>query len=152
MTAGANRPIDNLVEPIDEAFEPASRADIRKIEELVRAPLPPTYDSFLAQIGSCMFAGEATVKASNGEVLGIATFFGGRPSRNVLDDLRVHEDYVAKQLVPIADTFLNDRYVLDLSTGKVHYIEYHAGTNRVIEVAPSFDDFLTRISVDSDAL
>ena len=144
---GADKTFEDLIEPIDTAFEPVTLDEIRRIEELVRAPLPISYASFLTRIGSCMFAGDATVRAVNGQELGIATLYGGRSSRSVLEDLQRHEDYIAAQLVPIADTFFGDRYVLELASGKVRYIEYDFGGNRVIEVASSFEDFLKRISV-----
>jgi len=154
MSAGASKSIDHLIEPIDAAFEPVTAHDIHQIEQLIGAPLPSSYASFLKRIGSCMFSGHATVRAPNGEALPIGTFFGGK-SRSLLADLQSH-DYVAQQLVPIADTFFNDRYVLELATGKVHYIEYWtwAEPKRIIEVADSFDHFLTKISVEpyDDAL
>ena len=149
MIAGTRNSIDHLIQPIDDVFEPVTPAEVGLIEEPVETPLPPSCASFLTGVGSCMFAGQATVQACNGETLDIATFLGGRRSRSLLDELRRHEDYVAQKLVPIADTFFNDRYVLDPGTGKIHYIEYRAGKNRIVDVADLFDDFLMRITVEA---
>lgn len=141
--------IEKIVEPIGEQFCAATGDEVRRIEKMIGGSLPPSFVSFLTTLGNCMFSGWATVSAANGEKLSIATMFGASgPFQSILEDLKAHEDYVAEGVVPIADNNFNDRYVLRLATGKVHYIEYKSGTCRVVEVAESFDDFLQRICVE----
>ena len=141
--------IEKVVKPIGEQFCPAAVDEVRRIEEVSGSSLPPVYVSFLTTIGNCMFSGSATVHALNGEKLSVSTMFGvSGPFQGILEDLKWHEDYVAAKLVPIADNHFNDRYVLESATGKVLYIEYKAGTNRVIQAADTFEDFLRRIRVE----
>ena len=99
MSSGAKESIEDEIEPIGQSFMPATADDIRRIEEVVRGRLPPSYAAFLSRSGSSMFSGWATVKATNGEMLSIFTFFGGGgATTSVLDDLKAHGDYVAEQL------------------------------------------------------
>jgi hypothetical protein len=68
----------------------------------------------------------------------------------VTNDLVAHSDYVADGLLPIADDLFNNRYVVELSTGKVRFIEYSEGRRREREIAGSFDAFLMAIRVIPD--
>jgi len=135
--------------PLENEFVRASDPDILEIQKISGAQLPASYVSFLKEVGLSTFDGDAQVKTEEGDVQEVLTFFGGGEGpMSVIDDLRLHDDLLGQQLIPIADDSVNNRYFLDvLQNGRIRYLDYYARPNVVVEVAPSFDDFLARIQV-----
>lgn len=140
-----------FLEPIDTEFIQATEADLKLIEETLRAPVPAQVSTFLQNFGRSMFDGDAAVAAQDGEECGVFTFFcAAGPTGSVIADLLSHPDYVADGLLPIADDLFNNRFVVRVDTGEVWFIAYAHGVVSTHLVASSFDEFLEAIEVISD--
>lgn len=144
------QPLPSL-EPITTEFNKATEHELREIEAILGTSLPEQVAAFLQSYGGAGFAGEANVTAIDGAPCGVFTMFrAGGPKGSVTNDLDAHPDYVADGLLPIADDLFNNRYVVELSTGKVLFVEYSEGRRREREIAGSFDSFLMAIRVIPD--
>ena len=73
-----------------------------------------------------------------------------RVSSKVRQDLTDHGEYVSSKWAPIADDLFNNRYVVDLATGRVLFLEYGGGQCRSTLVAPDFEKFIASIQVTQD--
>jgi SMI1/KNR4 family protein SUKH-1 len=140
--------VESKLEPAKAAYEPLTDSDIAMIRAACAADLPTAYVTFLRTYGQCMFAEDAIVHTSDDRQFPIFTFFGkGQGSRSVLGDLAQHPEYAETQYLPIADDLFNNRYVLDLHSGRVLYIEYSNGRTNASQVAPDFKSLLDLIEV-----
>lgn len=137
--------------PINDAFARASAAELVAIEGAIGEPLPEAYAAFVREYGaSAFFEVDAIVAAESGGEEMVFTFFD---AAKILEDIRAHDDFAAKKLVPFADDMFNNRYVLNgADNWSVHFIAYEAGTASVMRMADSFSDFLSRIALRPHAI
>ena len=95
-----------------------------------------------------MFAEEASVQAIDGRELPLAVFLGkGDGGRSILGDLRSHPEYAEVGYLPVAYDLFNNRYVLDLQSGRLLYLHYVNGGVDVVPVAEDFASFLDQIEI-----
>jgi len=141
----------NSLSPISDAFARASAAELAAIEGVIGEVLPGAYADFVSAYGaSAFFEADASVALLSGGEEMVFTFFD---AAKVLADIRWHDDFAAKKLVPFADDMFNNRYVLNgADNWSVHFIAYEAGTARVSRVADSFADFLSRLTLRPHAI
>jgi hypothetical protein len=136
------------LKPIFSEFHKATDLEIRELEAVMRGSLPVQVVRFLRSCGGAGFAGQASVMAADGTSCGVFTIFRAcGPSGSVMNDLAAHPDFAARSLLPVADDLSNNRYVVEMVTGKVYFIEYAHGQSCHHEVAESFDDFMSSIRV-----
>lgn len=139
------------LQPIFSEFNKATEDELRAIETVLDASLPAQVVTFLRSYGGASFAGEASVTAIDGTACTVFTIFcAAGPKGSVTNDLAAHSDYASDGLLPIADDLFNNRYVVDLRTGRVRFIDYGEGRRREREIAGSFDAFLSAIRVIPD--
>ena len=139
------------LEPVNSEFDKATEDHLRSIENLIGAQLPRPVSDFLRRYGGAVFSGDATVTGKDGKASSVFTIFRAAGTKgSVANDLIAHPDYVDDGLLPIADDMFNNRYVVELSTGKVHFVEYGHGRRLEREIAESFDAFLAAIRVVPD--
>src|SRR5262245_18727623 len=121
------------LKPVKGRPEPLDNFDIDAIRSIVGSDLPASYVSFVKTYGRSMFAGcNASVALPEGGKLPIFVFFGkGAPDRNVLEDLKRHPEYVEADYLPIADDLFSNRFVIDLRSGEIVYLQYGDGTVEV---------------------
>lgn len=140
-----------MLRPISESFHEATEEHIREIEAQVAAELPEDYVSFLQHFGGAMFSGEALIRNSTTQTFGVFTLYAASGDTNsVLSDLKAHPHYLEAGLVPIADDLFNNRYVLQISSGEIFFIEYRRGTSQSFRVASSFGAFMEAIETSAD--
>jgi len=134
------------LKPITGAFEPSSAAELQRLRDAVGVDLPENYLEFLRQYGRCMMDVDATVAGH-----GLFTFYGTKQGAgDVVSDYLAHPDFVSQQLLPIADDLFNNRFLLDLSSGRVIFVAYTSGFAQQHFVAPTFQAFLDSIEVKPD--
>ena len=135
--------------PVNETFENASDADIAEIERLSAARLPGPYREFLKQFGNSMFNSDAVVTSELGTELPIMIFFGGgRGEGSVVDELLLHADLEGRQLIPIANDMMNNRFFLDCAQGgRVRFLDYTTRGPRAEDVCDSFESLWDRIKL-----
>jgi hypothetical protein len=134
------------LKPITEAFERSSASELQRLRDTVGVDLPESYLEFLRQYGRCMIDGDATVAGH-----GLFTFYGTKQGAgDVASDYLAHPDFVSQQLLPIADDLFNNRFLLDLSSGRVIFAVYMSGFSQQHVVAPTFQAFLGSIEVAPD--
>ena len=138
--------IQNLT-PIGEEFERATTMQLQAVAALLSRPVPPQLEEFLLNYGGAAFNGEAQVGLPTGAKKGVFTLFS---VSKVLQDLADHEDYVSNRWAPVADDLFNNRYVVDLSTEGVLFLEYGGGQCHSTMVARNFETFMARIQVTQD--
>jgi hypothetical protein len=136
----------NSLSPINDVFARASASQLASIEAAIGVALPDAYAAFVSEYGaSAFFEADAVVATLSGDEEMVFTFFD---AAKVLDDIRSHDDFAAKKLVPFADDMFNNRYVLNgADNWSAHFIAYDAGTARVSRVADSFAGFLSRLTL-----
>lgn len=143
--------MSEIFEPVEGVFEPLSREELSSLEGTLGFALPSDYKNFLTKYGRCVFTGEALVKTPSGQELELFTMFGAKgDAGNLLNDIDLHPEYLENDLIPIADDMFNNRYVLNLNSGEISFIDYTNGTGSQILIAKSFTDFLNKIEVVSD--
>lgn len=139
------------LEPIFSEFNKATEHELRAIEAVLDATLPVQVATFLRSYGGASFLGDATVTAIDETPCPVFTMFrASGPKGSVTNDLVAHPDYVSDGLLPVADDLFNNRYVVDLCTGVVRFLDYGEGHRLEREIAGSFDAFLAAIRVTPD--
>ena len=137
--------LDSL-SPINDAFARASAGELAAIEGVIGEALPGTYAAFVSEYGaSAFFEADAIVASLSGDEEVVFTFFD---AAKVLEDIRSHDDFAAKKLVPFADDMFNNRYVLNgADNWSVHFIACESGAARVSRIADAFTDFLSQLTL-----
>ena len=141
--------LDNLRSKIEPhhggAFQPEDPEAVRALEGALGVALPTSLVAILTRYGACGFSGVASVDSPQGQRLGIFTLFG---ADKIKKDRESHPDYSEKGLVPVADDEFNNRYVWQVDTGAVFFIDYSHGCGASTKIANSPEEFLDRISVE----
>lgn len=134
---------DSRFEPIDAQFRPITIEEIRELEQKVHSSLPTEFVDFLSRHGGCGFSGDAKV-VCHGQSLPIFTFFD---NQKLLSKLEVYSDLAVEGRIGIADDLFGNPFVLDVSTGKVYFIDFTTNPPVGKKVADSFSKFLASIEV-----
>lgn len=139
--------IQQSLTPIADEFERATAMELQEIAALLAGSLPSQLQEFLQNFGGAGFNGEAQIELQTGQKEGVFTLFA---ASRVRQDLTDHEDYVSNGWAPIADDLFNNRYVVEVATGHVIFLEYGGGQCRSTLVAPNFEAFIASIQVTQD--
>lgn len=140
-----------IFEPVEDEFDPLSQKELSLLESSLDNTLPSDYKKFLMKYGRCVFTGETLITAPDGQELEVFTMFSAKGDvGNFLSDMEMHPEYLANSLIPIADDMFNNRYVLNLNSGDVSFIDYSNGTGLMILIAKNFTEFLNSIEVIPD--
>jgi len=144
---GLPKNIASKIEPFDEDFYELTDLEVEELEKKLNVVLPNDYKSFIRYYGGAVLDGEASV--DNGKMKHeLFTFFGAsKDGVNLVDDRNDHEDYIKENIIPIADDSFDNRFVLDVITNKVYFIEYSDGFAKKIFISDSFAGFLRMIDV-----
>ncbi len=140
----------NKIVPVGNAFDPASEQNIADAESLLGLSFPSLLVDLLRTYGRFMFDGEALIQVDQDPPLGIFTFFGCKGDvGNLVLDVGAHPDYMRLGLLPIADDMFNNRYVLDIGSNAILFIDYVRQLPPSV-VASSLEEFLRKIEVVPD--
>ena len=135
--------VDSRFEPIHRQFHPVDVEKIRELEQRMKTSLPREYVDFLSNYGGCGFSGDAEV-SGNDQRIPIFTFFDGE---KLLAKLDVYSDLTAEGKITFADDMYGNPFVLDMSTGKVFFLDFTVNPPVGKKVTDSFSVFLASIEV-----
>lgn len=134
---------------LDLRFEPSTPftdQDILDIETSLDRKLPKTYHDFVKLYGGAFIGGEV----QGPKVTSILGFFDADEYRGPSSLLETYSDLRKIGALPIANCEFGNKYVLT-RTNEVHYIDYTKGRTSAHKISDSFEDFLSRISIEQEA-
>lgn len=133
---------------IEKATIHLQDAAISQVEERIGMTMPRAYKSFLAEHNLSAVAPNRVVCGN--EAFNISYFFGvgGDSHANLVDQFAIYSGRVPPNTVPIAMAGGGNIVLLDTSNGAILFWDHEsegADVARIIDVAPTFDAFLSLI-------
>lgn len=139
--------LPGAIRGIGGSFRPATADEVPQTEDFAGGRFPEAFRQMLVQFGPFTFEGEASVRAD----YGIFVVFGCTGDKyNIVNEMKLHPELHKKAFVPFATDAFGNYWLVDQRSGAVWFVEWF-GKQETKRIADSFDEFLSLITVDSDA-
>lgn len=131
-----------MLEEFIEAGDPYTDQQLEQICKVAGFSLPRVYCEFAKKYGDAFVGG--LVDASPD--FPVSGFFS---SEKVISNFEFNATYKENRAIPVADCELGNIWVLS-EDGSVHFINFYSRPTVTTKVASSFQDFLSRISIEDE--
>ncbi len=136
------------IQPIYSQYEPASELEVVEAERVIGARFPEVLRDLQLHYGRLGFAGDTRIWCDElSDQLSPFTVFGCKGDKgNLVMDYTDHPDLQARKLVPFADDLLNNRFVFDVTSEAIYFVDY-CRTRAIYPLASSLSEFFDRIEL-----
>jgi hypothetical protein len=153
------------IKPLDEGYPEINEEYIRRLEAVLKGPIPETYRQFLSlQKRVTMPSVTASVTCVDGEDTTVELFFGVDPdgTYDLIGNYESYEGRVPPTLLPIAEDGFGNLICLGIAAadrGRVYFWDHEAELGpdaphrrNLHEIAESFEGLIDSLQVDDEEL